>query len=76
MQLEKEIAWAVKHIVAIDTKTTKSQDDLNLISQRVLSDVKDGSYDFPRAEHLIFNQNGKRRLVKQFHREYRVPKTF
>ena len=66
MQLEKEIARAVKHIAAIDTKTAKTQSDLDMICEQVLLNVKAGNYDFTKVERLVINQNGKKRLVKQY----------
>ena len=70
MQLKKQIARAVKHIAAIDTKTSLTPAQIDLITQRVLTDVRSGTYDFSKADLLVLSQNGKKRLVKRYLDQY------
>ena len=70
MQLEKKIIRAVKHIAAIDMNDTLSQNDIEVIAQRVISDVNGSNYDFSKADYLVLSQNGKKRLVKRFVDQY------
>lgn len=66
MPFEREIERAVRHQVAIDTQTTKSPDEINLIIEAVKNSLQNSNYDFSKSDSIVLNQNGKKRFVKSY----------
>lgn len=66
LQLEKDILRAVKHKMAFDTKTTTKQIKIDNIVAKVKNSYKESTYNFSNAKSFTLNQNGKKRLVKQY----------
>lgn len=67
MGIEIEIERAVKRTVALDKDSpTKSDSE----QERIISDVKsaldNSTFNFENTMSLMLNQNGKKRLVKQY----------
>ncbi len=70
MQFHNEIARAVRHQVATDTTTTKTREEIKAIESAVISAVSSLEYDFSKSESIVLNQEGKKRLVKQYRNIY------
>lgn len=66
MQLEKEVAKAIRHISAIDTQHTLNNDEQSRLAGKVMDDVKNSSYHFENTDIIILQQGSKKRLVKQY----------
>ena len=71
MCIEKEIARAVKRTIALDKDTPpKSAAE----QEKIISDIKkalnNSTFNFENSKSLILNQNGKKRLVKQYDNLY------
>ena len=66
MQFEKEIERSVRHQAASDTKTTKSPEDIELITTTVKNSLTNSNYDFSNFNSIVLNQNGKKRFVKLY----------
>lgn len=70
MRFDMEIERAVRHLAATDIPTTKTQYELDLIVEKVKSDVKNKNYDFSSASSLVLTQHGKKRFVKLYEDSY------
>ena len=70
MQLEKEIARAIRHIAASDTQSSPSIEEQARIASRVLNDVTAGSYHFENTESIVLKQGSKKRLAKRYTDRY------
>ena len=70
MKISKEIERAVKRIVALDTKKQKTPEEQAEIIFAVNKAIKKQYIDFSNSTSLILNQNGKKRLVKQYEDVY------
>lgn len=71
MSIEKEIERAVKKIAALDKNTApKTPAEQDRIISTVEESLRNGTFDFSNATSMILNQNGKKRLVKQYRNLY------
>ena len=70
MQLEKEVAKAIRHISAIDSQHTLNNDDQSRLAGKVMDDVKNTSYHFENTDIIILQQGSKKRLVKLYIDKY------
>lgn len=66
MQLEKEVARAIRHISATDAQSALNNDEQARLAVKVMDDVKNASCHFENADIIILQQGSKKRLVKRY----------
>ena len=67
MRFEDEIARAIRHQYATDSKGTKTEAELPAVQEAVCSAISSSSYNFANAEYKVLTQSGgKKRFVKQY----------
>ena len=70
MTFKTEIIRAINHInskVKInDTDNKKDESEIQLISERVLSNFQRNSFDFSQTTPIILAQGNKKRFAKRF----------
>ena len=67
MRFVEEIHRAVRHQYALDTNSTKTEDELMAIEEAISTAIADDTYDFSKSESIVLKQSGgKRRFVKQY----------
>jgi len=71
MSIKKEIDRAVKRIAALDKNTTpKTPAEQEQIISNVEESFNQSTFNFSNATSITLNQNGKKRLVKQYNDLY------
>jgi hypothetical protein len=67
MRFVEEIHKAVRHQHALDTNSTKTEDELRAIEEAVCTAISAETYDFSNSESIVLKQSGgKKRFVKQY----------
>jgi len=66
MRFDNEIARAVRHQAAKDTKSNKTKSEIEDIIDNIKTAIANNQYDFSQSEAIVLNQNGNKRFVKQF----------
>lgn len=71
MNIEQQIEFIVEKIAKSDkSNPPKTKAQIQQIISNIQNDFKNSNYNFSKLQQLILNQNGKKRLVKQYTASY------